>query len=244
MVFDCLNSVFPKCVFGEFFSVTVTGNSTPLNSFKNWEELAPYRIGKHSPENRAEIHQKYTKNEIWGIFGVFLPFFASGAIFLFSRGPTFSQFKNLWTYCNRTNDWCRSCLEATTVPVAAVAVFLAVSCSQDRILSGIRYYPPPPSKNITGSFFLFVELILSGITGKIGNMVTGNNFWGINSIELPESLAGSEAMWLGDEQGLPEILVTRLPERNSGRINLEQLPEKSVIGNLWLPEKMLDELIW
>ena len=35
-----------------------------------------------------KIGQKYTKNtksRIWGTFGVFLPYFASGAIFLFSR---------------------------------------------------------------------------------------------------------------------------------------------------------------
>ena len=43
------------------------------------KELAPYTIAKHSnPQNRAKIHQKYSKNRIWGIFGVFLPYFASG----------------------------------------------------------------------------------------------------------------------------------------------------------------------
>ena len=64
---------------------------------------------------------------------------------------------------------------------------------------------------------------------------------------LPKSLAGSqrsvsrcEALWTGDEQGLPEISVTRLPE-NSGRINLEQLLENQVIGNLWLSEKCLTD---
>ena len=60
------------------------------------KELAPYRIGKHSnPQNRAKIHQKYTKNRISGMFGVFLPYFASRGIFLFSRGPTLSQ---IWTF--------------------------------------------------------------------------------------------------------------------------------------------------
>ena len=49
----------------------------------------------------------------------------------------------------------------------------------------------PPSKNITGSFFV-CGINLVGVTRKIGNMVTGNNFWGINSMGLPESLAGSQ----------------------------------------------------
>ena len=52
---------------------------------------------------------------------------------------------------------------------------------------------PPPPKILPAAFFV-CGINFVGITGKIGNMVTGNNFWGINSIELPESLAGSEAM--------------------------------------------------
>ena len=47
---------------------------------------------------------------------------------------------------------------------------------------------PPPPKILPAAFFVF-GIKFVGITGKIGNMVTGNNFWGITSIELPESLA-------------------------------------------------------
>ena len=58
------------------------------------------------------------------------------------------------------------------------------------------YCSTPPSKNITGSFFVVCGINFVGITGKIGNMVTGNNFWGINSMGLPESLAGSQhSVW-------------------------------------------------
>ena len=33
------------------------------------KDLAPYRIGKHSnPQNSPKIHQKYSKNTIWGSF--------------------------------------------------------------------------------------------------------------------------------------------------------------------------------
>ena len=35
---------------------------------------------------------------------------------------------------------------------------------------------PPPSENITGSFFV-CGINFVGITGKIGTMFTGNNFW-------------------------------------------------------------------
>ena len=54
------------------------------------KRLAPYRIGKHSnAQNRAKIDQKYTKNMIFCIFGVFLPYFACGAVVIFCRGPSF-----------------------------------------------------------------------------------------------------------------------------------------------------------
>ena len=49
----------------------------------------------------------------------------------------------------------------------------------------------PPLQNITGSFFV-CGMNFVGITRRIGNMVAGNNFWGINSMGLPESLAGSQ----------------------------------------------------
>ena len=56
------------------------------------KDLAPYRIGKHSnPQNSPKIHQKYSKNTIFGILGVFLSYFACGGVFLFCRGPSFSQ---------------------------------------------------------------------------------------------------------------------------------------------------------
>ena len=58
------------------------------------KDLAPYRIGNHSnPQNSPKIHQKYSKNTIFGISGVFLPYVACGGVFLFCRGPSFSQDK-------------------------------------------------------------------------------------------------------------------------------------------------------
>ena len=38
---------------------------------------------------------------------------------------------------------------------------------------------PPPSKKITGVFYIY-GINFGGITGKIGNVVTGNNSWGVN----------------------------------------------------------------
>ena len=50
------------------------------------------------------------------------------------------------------------------------------------------------------------------LTEKIGNMVTRNNFWGMNFHGITGKFgrvpAQCEAMCIGDEQGLPEILVT------------------------------------
>ena len=51
-----------------------------------------------------------------------------------------------------------------------------------KVFPGVNFvvalHYPPPSKNITGSFFVS-GINFVGITGKIGNMVTGNNVWGI-----------------------------------------------------------------
>ena len=57
-----------------------------------WERVGPLQDRKHSnPQNRAKAHQKYTTKRLSGIFGAFLPYFASRGIFLFSRRPTLSQ---------------------------------------------------------------------------------------------------------------------------------------------------------
>ena len=97
----------------------------------------------------------------------------------------------------------------------------------------------PPPKNITGSF-LFVELILSGLPEKsvtwLPHIISG----AINSMGLPESLAGSQRgvrrceFVMNQDYRKYWYAITR---NNSCRINLGQLPENSVIGNLWLPEK-------
>ena len=57
----------------------------PIFFFESFgRDLAPYRVGNHSnPQNRAKKHEKYQKNTIFGIFGVFLPYFACGGVFLF-----------------------------------------------------------------------------------------------------------------------------------------------------------------
>ena len=57
------------------------------------KDLTLYRIGKHSnPQNRPKIRKKDTQKKwIFGIFGVFFSYFACGAVFLFCRGPSFSQ---------------------------------------------------------------------------------------------------------------------------------------------------------
>ena len=47
------------------------------------KDLAPCRIGKHSNLKTA---QKHIKNTIFSIFGVLLPYFACGGVFLFWGG--------------------------------------------------------------------------------------------------------------------------------------------------------------
>ena len=58
-----------------------------------------------------------------------------------------------------------------------------------------------------------MELFFVGITGKLGNMVTGNNFGGINFPGITGKFgwasAECEPMGIGDKEGLPEILVTQ-----------------------------------
>ena len=63
------------------------------------KDLAPYRIGKHSnPQNREKIRQTYSKNTIFGIFCVFLPYFACGGVFLFCTGPSLFLSMSLSSY--------------------------------------------------------------------------------------------------------------------------------------------------
>ena len=50
---------------------------------------------------------------------------------------------------------------------------------------------PPPSNKYYRQLLLFVELISPGLPENL-HMVTGKNFWGINSMGLPESLARSQ----------------------------------------------------
>ena len=61
---------------------------------------------------------------------------------------------------------------------------------QDNIIE--EFLLPPPSKNITGSFFVS-GINFVGTTGKIGNMVTGNNFWRINFREIARNFGGVSA---------------------------------------------------
>ena len=67
------------------------------------------------------------------------------------------------------------------------------------------------------------------------------------STGLPEIVAGSQRsvrrceLVTNKDSG---NICNAITEKYSGRINLEQLPQKSVIGNLWLPEKLFDKLIW
>ena len=79
---------------------------------------------------------------------------------------------------------------------------------------------PPPSINITGSFFV-CGINFIGITGKIGNVVTGNNSRRINCHGITGSLAGSY-------RGRPMItgnIGNAITRKYSGGSNLEQLPE-------------------
>ena len=56
------------------------------------KDLAPYRIGKHSNlQNSPKIHQKYSKNTIFGIFGVFLPYLLVGAFSYSVGGQVFPK---------------------------------------------------------------------------------------------------------------------------------------------------------
>ena len=54
-----------------------------------WERLGPQnRIGKHrNPQTGTRTRQKYSKNMIFGLFGVYWPILLVGAVFLFCRGP-------------------------------------------------------------------------------------------------------------------------------------------------------------
>ena len=64
----------------------------PKKTARIGKDLTLYRIGKHSnPQNSPKIHQKYSKNTVFGIFGVFLPYFGCGGV---CRGPSFSQGEN------------------------------------------------------------------------------------------------------------------------------------------------------
>ena len=77
-----------------------------------------------------------------------------------------------------------------------------------------RFNPPPPPKHITSSF-LVCGISFRWDYRKIGNVVTGNNFGanchGITG-EFGRVSARCEVMRTGEEQGLPERSVTRLPE--------------------------------
>ena len=104
----------------------------------------------------------------------------------------------------------------------------------------LSLYIPPPLQKYYRQFFLFVELISLALPEKLvmwlPEIIPGE----LIVMGLPESLAGS--YW-----GRPMItgnIGNAITGKYSGGINLEQLPEKSVIGSLWLPEKMFGELIW
>ena len=61
------------------------------------KELAPYRIGKHSnPQNRAKIHQKYTKNRGFRVFLVyFCPILLVGTFSYSLGGQLFPEPRSL-----------------------------------------------------------------------------------------------------------------------------------------------------
>ena len=97
---------------------------------KPWERVGPLQNRK----TQQPIVQTYTKNtqknRIWGIFLAFSPYSASGAIFLFSRGPTFSQPEPQRLFLK--NDACRtnlgssrleSQLATLTLPVLPFLIF-------------------------------------------------------------------------------------------------------------------------
>ena len=67
------------------FSLPRTSNPIKQGLGNAWPKMR-----KHSDlQSRAEIHQKDPQNRIFCIFGVFLPYSASGVVFLFSGGPSF-----------------------------------------------------------------------------------------------------------------------------------------------------------
>ena len=58
----------------------------------SWERLGPLQDRKHTTTLKIGPKKvKNTKNTIFGIFGVCLPYLAGGGSFLFCRGPSFSQ---------------------------------------------------------------------------------------------------------------------------------------------------------
>ena len=62
---------------------------------QSWERLGLLQDRKtQQPSKQPKNTSKILKNTIFGIFDVFLPYFACGSVFLFCRGPSFSQLKS------------------------------------------------------------------------------------------------------------------------------------------------------
>ena len=95
--------------------------------------------------------------------------------------------------------------------------------------------------------FLFVELISSGLPEKsvtwLPDIISGEIIpWDYRKVWPGLSAVWGDVNWWWTR--ITGNIGNAITRNNSGRINLGQLPENSVIGNLWLPEKMFDELIW
>ena len=115
------------------------------------------------------------------------------------------------------------------------------------LMGNIRWlFMYPPLQKYYRQFFV-CRIHFVGLTGKIGNVVTGNNLGNLFPCDYQKVLLGLSALW-----GNVNRVRTRIT-RNIGNAiagsevwesNLEQLLEKLAIGNLWLPAEMFDELLW
>ena len=106
-------------------------------------------------------------------------------------------------------------------------------------------YPPPPPKILPAAFFV-CELISSGLPEKsvtwLPEIMSGElNPWDYRKVWPGLSVVWGDVKWW--QTRITGNIGNAITRNNSGRIILGQLPEKLVIGSLWLPEKMFDELI-
>ena len=150
---------------GPVFRVSISRPTSCRTRFQmEWlgKDLAPCRIGKHSnPQNSPKKHQKYSNNTIFGIFGVFLSYFARGGVFLFCRGPSFLQGMASWTdlsYMDLSINWLSG-------ELPAVMAF-TTDLQQIWILTN-RFSGNIPDALASWTSLLFLDFSINQLSGEI-----------------------------------------------------------------------------